>query len=132
MIQAGAEGLGLTTKPDGLLEEGARQPEAIWPRGNTVLVSSHLLSEMQIMADHLVVIARGRLVAAESMDAFVARSTKNYELDRSVRHTKSAMGNISKLGVGVLINERPIPPGMKVEKPADGSVPTSGIMCFAY
>ena len=51
----------------------------------------------------------------------VARSTKNYELDRSVRHTKSAMGNISKLGVGVLINERPIPAGMKVEKPADGS-----------
>jgi flagellar M-ring protein FliF len=26
----------------------------------------------------------------------VARSTKNYELDRAVRHTKSAMGNISK------------------------------------
>ena len=51
----------------------------------------------------------------------VARSTKNYELDRAVRHTKSAMGNVQKLGVGVLINERPIPPGMKVEKPADGS-----------
>ena len=51
----------------------------------------------------------------------VARSTKNYELDRAVRRTKSAMGNISKLGVGVLINERPIPVGMKVEKPADGS-----------
>jgi len=51
----------------------------------------------------------------------VARSTKNYELDRAVRHTKSAMGNIQKLGVGVLINERPIPAGTKVEKPADGS-----------
>lgn len=45
----------------------------------------------------------------------VARSTKNYELDRAVRHTKSAMGNIQKLGVGVLINERPIPAGTKVE-----------------
>ena len=51
----------------------------------------------------------------------VARSTKNYELDRAVRHTKSAMGNVQKLGVGVLINERPIPAGTKVEKPADGS-----------
>jgi flagellar M-ring protein FliF len=51
----------------------------------------------------------------------VARSTKNYELDRAVRHTKSAMGNIQKLGVGVLINERPIPAGTKIEKPADGS-----------
>ena len=51
----------------------------------------------------------------------VARSTKNYELDRAVRHTKSAMGNVQKLGVGVLINERPIPADTKVEKPADGS-----------
>jgi flagellar biosynthesis/type III secretory pathway M-ring protein FliF/YscJ len=54
-----------------------------------------------------------------------ARSTKNYELDRAVRHTKAAMGTISKIGVGVLINERPIPPGAKVEKNADGSTPTS-------
>jgi flagellar M-ring protein FliF len=55
-----------------------------------------------------------------------ARSTKNYELDRAVRHTKNAMGTIQRLGVGVLINERPIPVGMKVEKPADGSpVPTT-------
>mgnify|MGYP000004537543 CR=1 FL=1 len=56
-----------------------------------------------------------------------ARSTKNYELDRSVRHTKNAMGTISKIGVGVLINERPIPAGMKVEKPADGSPPPTSI-----
>jgi flagellar M-ring protein FliF len=54
-----------------------------------------------------------------------ARSTKNYELDRAVRHTKGAMGTITKIGVGVLINERPVPPGAKVEKNADGSTPTS-------
>jgi flagellar biosynthesis/type III secretory pathway M-ring protein FliF/YscJ len=35
------------------------------------------------------------------------------------------MGTISKIGVGVLINERRIPPGAKVEKNADGSTPTS-------
>jgi flagellar M-ring protein FliF len=57
----------------------------------------------------------------------IARSTKNYELDRSVRHTKTAMGTIQKIGVGVLINERPIPAGMKVEKPADGVAPTTTI-----
>ena len=57
----------------------------------------------------------------------IARSTKNYELDRSVRHTKTAMGTIQKIGVGVLINERPIPVGMKVEKPADGVAPTTTI-----
>jgi len=57
----------------------------------------------------------------------IARSTKNYELDRSVRHTKTAMGTIQKIGVGVLINERPIPAGMKVEKPADGTAPATTI-----
>ncbi len=54
-----------------------------------------------------------------------ARSTKNYELDRAVRHTKGAMGTITKIGVGVLINERPIAAGTKIEKNADGSTPTS-------
>jgi len=54
-----------------------------------------------------------------------ARSTKNYELDRAVRHTKGAMGVITKIGVGVLINERPLPPGAKAEKNPDGSTPTS-------
>ena len=56
-----------------------------------------------------------------------ARSTKNYELDRSVRHTKNAMGVITRIGVGVLLNERPIPAGMKVEKPADGAAPATSI-----
>lgn len=45
--------------------------------GRAVLVSSHLLSEMQLMADTLVVIAKGRLIAEESMADFVARSTRN-------------------------------------------------------
>jgi flagellar M-ring protein FliF len=54
-----------------------------------------------------------------------ARSTKNYELDRAVRHTKAAMGTITKIGVGVLINERPVAPGAKVEKNPDGTTPTS-------
>ena len=46
-------------------------------RGRVVLVSSHLLSEMQLLAHHLVVIGRGRLIADESMDDFVSRSTRN-------------------------------------------------------
>jgi ABC-2 type transport system ATP-binding protein len=51
-------------------------------QGNVVFVSSHLLSEMQLMAEHLVVIAAGRMVADESLDAFVARSTRNDVLVR--------------------------------------------------
>lgn len=46
-------------------------------RGNAVLVSSHLLSEMQLMADHVVVIAGGKLVADSSLDELVAASTRN-------------------------------------------------------
>ena len=42
--------------------------------GRTVLVSSHLISEMALTADRLVVIGRGRLVAETSVDDFVARS----------------------------------------------------------
>jgi ABC-2 type transport system ATP-binding protein len=43
-------------------------------QGRSVLVSSHLLSEMEMMADHVVVIARGRLIADESMDDFKTRA----------------------------------------------------------
>ena len=42
--------------------------------GNAVLVSSHLLSEMQLMADHVVVIAKGRLIADDSMANLVAQA----------------------------------------------------------
>lgn len=48
-----------------------------------VFVSSHLLNEMQVMADHVIVIAKGRLIADEPMSAFVARSTRNDVFVRS-------------------------------------------------
>ncbi|MBM2621753.1 ATP-binding cassette domain-containing protein [Actinoplanes sp. LDG1-06] len=40
--------------------------------GRTVFVSSHLLSEMQVTADHLIVIGRGRLIADAPLDEIVA------------------------------------------------------------
>jgi ABC-2 type transport system ATP-binding protein len=39
--------------------------------GRTVLVSSHLMSEMALMADRLIVVGRGRLIADTSVDEFV-------------------------------------------------------------
>ncbi|HEX4725848.1 MAG TPA: ATP-binding cassette domain-containing protein [Pseudonocardiaceae bacterium] len=45
-------------------------------QGRTVLVSSHLLSEMSLMADDLVVIGRGRLIAQCSTTEFI-RSAGN-------------------------------------------------------
>ena len=42
--------------------------------GRAVLVSSHLLSEMQLTADRLVVIGRGRLIREDSMEEFLSDS----------------------------------------------------------
>lgn len=44
--------------------------------GRTVFLSSHLMSEMENTADQLIVIGRGRLIAAESVRDFAARSTR--------------------------------------------------------
>jgi ABC-2 type transport system ATP-binding protein len=43
-------------------------------QGRTVLVSSHLISEMSLTADRLVVIGRGRLIVETSVADFVSRS----------------------------------------------------------
>ena len=51
--------------------------------GRSVLVSSHLLSEMEIMADQVIVIARGRLLADESMAEFKTRATTTDVLVRT-------------------------------------------------
>ncbi|HEY7323190.1 MAG TPA: ABC transporter ATP-binding protein [Streptosporangiaceae bacterium] len=44
-------------------------------QGKTVLVSSHLMNEMAVTADHLVVIGRGRLIAAAPTAEVVARGS---------------------------------------------------------
>ncbi len=51
--------------------------------GRTVFVSSHLLAEMAQMADHLVVIGRGRLIADVATAEFVSRSSLNAVTVRS-------------------------------------------------
>jgi ABC-2 type transport system ATP-binding protein len=42
-----------------------------------VFVSSHLMSEMALTADHLIVVGRGRLIADMSVDDFVRRASGN-------------------------------------------------------
>ncbi|MFI1952957.1 ABC transporter ATP-binding protein [Streptomyces xinghaiensis] len=46
--------------------------------GRTVLVSSHLMAEMSMVADHLVVISRGRLLADTGMADFMQRHGRPY------------------------------------------------------
>jgi ABC-2 type transport system ATP-binding protein len=48
--------------------------------GRTILVSSHLMNEMAVTADYLIVIGRGRLITESSTEDVIARST-----DKSVR-----------------------------------------------
>jgi ABC-2 type transport system ATP-binding protein len=49
--------------------------KALAAEGRTVFVSSHLMSEMENTADHLLVIGRGRLIADCSVAEFIARNS---------------------------------------------------------
>ena len=57
--------------------------EDLAAQGRTVFVSSHLMNEMAVTADHLIVIGRGRLIAACSTQEFVARSSAQSVLVRT-------------------------------------------------
>jgi ABC-2 type transport system ATP-binding protein len=49
--------------------------KALAAEGRTVFVSSHLMSEMEHTAEHLIVIGRGKLLADCTMEEFIARSS---------------------------------------------------------
>src|SRR5207248_5906571 len=49
--------------------------KALAVEGRAVFVSSHLMSEMALTADHLIVIGRGKLIADTSVDEFVRRAS---------------------------------------------------------
>jgi len=65
---------------NGLDPEGVRWVrnllKGLGKEGRTVFVSSHLMSEMALTADHLVVIGRGRLIAEMAVDEFIAQSAE--------------------------------------------------------
>ena len=57
--------------------------KALAEEGRTVFVSSHLMSEMAVTADHLVVIGQGRLLANLSMDDFIDQNSHSFVRVRS-------------------------------------------------
>jgi ABC-2 type transport system ATP-binding protein len=61
-------------------------------QGRTVFVSSHLMNEMAVTAEHLIVIGRGRLIADCSTEEFIARSS-----DRSVLVKSPDAARLSEL-----------------------------------
>ena len=80
---------------NGLDPEGIRWirnlMKALAAQGRTVFVSSHLMSEMALTADHLVVIGRGRLMADQSVEEFTRRSTGRSVLVRTPRSAELAV-----------------------------------------
>jgi ABC-2 type transport system ATP-binding protein len=56
--------------------------------GRTVFVSSHLMSEMALTADHLIVIGRGKLIADTDVAAFIQGASKNAVRVRSPQATE--------------------------------------------
>jgi ABC-2 type transport system ATP-binding protein len=72
---------------NGLDTEGIRWIRALMRRlageGRTVLVSSHLMSEMELTADRLVVIGRGRLIAETTVAEFIDAHSQSVTLVRS-------------------------------------------------
>jgi ABC-2 type transport system ATP-binding protein len=81
--------------------------------GRTVFVSSHLMSEMALTAEHLVVIGRGRLVADAPIGEFVQQSSHGDVLVRS-----PAGGTLAGL-----LNRR----GATVTAHADGALAVTGL-----
>ena len=106
-----------------LLDEPANglDPEGIvWLReflkayaddGNSVFVSSHLLSEMSQMADNVIVIGKGKLIASTSIKSLVSGNTKSSVYVRA--------GSLTKL-------EKIMQDKSKIAKPVDGGLEISG------
>jgi ABC-2 type transport system ATP-binding protein len=80
--------------------------------GRTILVSSHLMNEMAVTADQLIVIGRGRLIVESSTEDVIARST-----DTSVRVRSPEADRLAAL----------IQAAGGIATPGDRAVPTPGI-----
>ena len=81
--------------------------------GRAVFVSSHLMSEMAMTADHVVVIGKGRLIAEMPIDEFTAQNSQAYVRVRSPELGAAPAG----AGSG----------GSAVDAEADGSLAVRGI-----
>ena len=96
MLDEPANGL----DPDGIkwIRELLRDLAA---EGRTVFVSSHLMSEMALTADHLIVVGAGRVLSDMSMSEFVAGASAGSVLVRSPQAQK-LRGIIGADGVTVI------------------------------
>ncbi len=86
-LLADPETLILDEPVNGLDPEGIRWIrdllKSLAAEGHTVFVSSHLMSEMALTAEHLIVVGRGRLMADLPMAQFIAQASTNVVVLRS-------------------------------------------------
>jgi ABC-2 type transport system ATP-binding protein len=80
--------------------------------GRTVLLSSHLMSEMSLTADQLVVIGHGKLIAESTVEEFIERSAHHF-----VRVRSTAAGQL-----GLLLRNQ----GATIDIEADGALAVTG------
>jgi ABC-2 type transport system ATP-binding protein len=103
--------------------------KALADQGRTVFVSSHLLAEMALMADDLVVIGRGRLLAQTSVSEFVAQSSESWvvvkgpEVERLVPSLEGRGARVARLDGGA------DGPALRVEQLG---APAIGELAFAH
>jgi ABC-2 type transport system ATP-binding protein len=69
--------------------------------GKTVFLSSHLMSEMEHTAEQLIVIGKGRLIAATSVEAFVAQASSGAPV--RVRSPDAAALSVTLTGAGARV-----------------------------
>ncbi len=93
---------------NGLDPEGIRWIRTLLRRlaaeGRTVLVSSHLMSEMALTADHLIVIGRGRILADCDMSSFIADYATSYVRVRGPQRPALAQA-LHRLGADVATHD---------------------------
>jgi ABC-2 type transport system ATP-binding protein len=92
--------------------------------GRTVFVSSHLMNEMAVTADHVVVIGRGKLIADTSMTEFIARYSDNGNVVL-VRSPQAEQLAEALRGSGAADSDAGS--GIKITTQADGALLVNGI-----
>jgi len=73
--------------------------------GRTVFVSSHLMSEMALTADRLVVIGRGKLIAEKPVAEFIACNSRQFVRVRTSTATEEALLTTVLTGAGAQVAE---------------------------
>jgi ABC-2 type transport system ATP-binding protein len=80
---------------------------ALAAEGRAVFVSSHLMSELQDTADHLVVVGRGRVIADASVRDMIAAASGDLVELRTAAHTE-AMTVLARAGAEVAATARDV------------------------